>query len=143
VIPSVEITPDRGRHAVVAIIVEESRFLVIRRSEFVRAPGLLCFPGGGIEAGENFETAVKREAFEELGLNVEVANHLWSSTTLWGTKLEWLVCKRGHLQVPCPNPEEVSEVHWMKESELRCRSDLLGSLPDFFAAKDRSDFALE
>jgi len=141
--PLVEITPDRGRHAVVAIIVEESRFLVIRRSELVRAPGLLCFPGGGIEAGEDFEAAVKREAFEELSLNVEVTKHLWSSTTHWGTKLEWLVCKRRHTQEPCPNPEEVSEVHWMEEFELRSRSDLLGSLPDFFAAKDRSDFVLE
>jgi 8-oxo-dGTP pyrophosphatase MutT (NUDIX family) len=140
---SVEITPDRGRHAVVAIIIEESRFLVIRRSEFVKAPGLLCFPGGGIEAGEDFETAVRREAFEELGLNVDVVKHLWSSKTLWGTKLEWLVCTRAIHQEPSPNPEEVSEVHWMEESELRSRADLLGSLPDFFAAKDRCVFVLD
>ena len=45
-----ENTQDFGRHAVVAIIVEQSKYLVIRRSAFVRAPGLLCFPGGGIEA---------------------------------------------------------------------------------------------
>jgi 8-oxo-dGTP diphosphatase len=141
--PPVESRPDRGRHAVVAIIIEESRFLVIRRSEFVRAPGLLCFPGGGIEAGEDFETAVKRESFEELGLNVDVVKHIWSSKTHWGTKLEWLVCNRALHQEPCPNPEEVSEVHWMEERELRRRSDLLGSLPDFFAAKDRNVFVLE
>ncbi len=141
--PSDEITPDRGRHAVVAIIIEESRFLVIRRSEFVRAPGLLCFPGGGIEAGEDFETAVKREAYEELGLNVDVVKHLWSSKTLWGTKLEWLVCTRAVHQEPSPNLEEVSEIHWLEEAELRKRKDLLGSLPDFFSAKDRGVFVLD
>ena len=139
----VEITPDRGRHAVVAIIIEESRFLVIRRSELVRAPGLLCFPGGGIEFGEDFETAVKREAFEELTLNVDVIKHLWSSETLWGTKLEWLVCTRTIHQEPTPNLDEVSEIHWLNEAELRSRKDLLGSLPDFFSAKDRGDFVLD
>ena len=83
------------------------------------------------------------DSLEELGLNVNVVQHLLSSTTFWRTKLEWLVCKRGQLQEPCPNPEEVSEVHWMEESELRTKSDLLGSLPYLIAAKVRNDFVLE
>ena len=52
---------DQGRHAVVGILYEDRHFLVIRRSQHVRAPGLICFPGGGIEPGEDMETAVKRE----------------------------------------------------------------------------------
>ncbi|MEQ1829489.1 MAG: NUDIX domain-containing protein, partial [Pirellula sp.] len=83
-------TPDKGRHAVVAVIVEQSRFLVIRRSEHVRAPGLLCFPGGGIEHGEDFYEAIHRELDEELSLRVEINRHLWTSTTRWGTTLEWI-----------------------------------------------------
>jgi len=134
--------PDHGRHAVVAVIIEQSRFLVIRRSEFVRAPGLLCFPGGGIEADEDFETAICRELSEELSLQIVISQHIWTSTTRWGTKLEWLICKRYPQSVPVPAPEEVAEVHWLYEADLRVRTDLLGSIPDFFAAKDAGEFQL-
>lgn len=126
--------PDQGRHAVVAVILEESRFLVIRRSQFVRAPGLLCFPGGGIEDGEDFAEAMKRELMEELSLEVEIGSHLWSSTTRWGTKLEWLNCHRCVGSEPRAEPAEVAEVLWMTETELRERTDLLGSIPDFLIA---------
>ena len=135
--------PDHGRHAVVAVIIEQSHFLVIRRSEFVRAPGLLCFPGGGIEANEDFEAAIRRELSEELGLRLEVIQHVWTSVTRWGTKLEWLECKRDLRSVPVPAPEEVAEVHWLSEPDLRYRSDLLGSIPDFFNAKDAGEFQLQ
>ena len=94
--------PDHGRHAVVAVIIEQSRFLVIRRSEFVRAPGLLCFPGGGIEADEDFETAICRELSEELSLQIVISQHIWTSTTRWGTKLEWLICTRDPQSIPIP-----------------------------------------
>ena len=135
-------TPDRGRHAVVAVIIEQSRYLVIRRSEFVRAPGLLCFPGGGIEVGEDYEAAIGRELFEELRLSIVDSQHIWTSVTRWGTRLEWLICKLDPLSVPNPAPEEVAEVHWLQEEDLRSRQDLLGSLPDFFAAKDAGEFHL-
>jgi 8-oxo-dGTP diphosphatase len=138
-----ESSPDQGRHAVVAVIIEQSRFLVIRRSEFVRAPGLLCFPGGGIEANESFESAIQREMLEELGLAIQVTGHLWTSVTRWGTKLEWLACERSPLSMPVPAPAEVSEVLWMEEPHLRHRADLLGSIPDFFAAKDAGEFSLD
>lgn len=139
---STDSTPDRGRHAVVAVIIEQSQFLVIRRSEFVRAPGLLCFPGGGIEGNEDFESAIRRELEEELGLQVIVSQHIWTSVTRWGTQLEWLICRRIPHSIPVPAPEEVAEVHWLEEVELRSRPDLLGSIPDFFAAKDAGEFQL-
>lgn len=127
---------DQGRHAVVAVILESSRYLVIRRSQLVKAPGLLCFPGGGIEGDEDFEAAIRREMMEELGLPIEVVKHLWTSTTRWGTRLEWLACRREANCIPIPAPAEVAEVLWLGESDLRNRPDLLGSIPDFFLAKD-------
>ena len=139
---SSENTSDRGRHAVVAIIVEQSEYLVIRRSELVRAPGLICFPGGGIEANEDFESAIRRELVEELQLHVVNTKHIWTSVTKWGTQLEWLACERMPHSIPIPAPEEVSEVLWLTEAKIRNRLDLLGSLPDFFAAKDAGDFQL-
>lgn len=134
---------DRGRHAVVAVVIEQSKFLVIRRSEFVRAPGLICFPGGGIEGDEDFEAAIRREMMEELNLTIDVSRHIWTSTTRWGTKLEWLICVREQTCHPRPAPEEVAEVLWLNETDLRNRDDLLGSIPDFFLAKDAGEFELE
>ena len=135
--------PDRGRHAVVAVIREESRFLVIRRSELVRAPGLLCFPGGGIEAGESIATAMHRELMEELSLNVEIETHLWTSTTRWGTKLEWIACKRCVGSEPIAAPMEVAEILWLSHQELQNREDLLGSIPDFLTALEKGMFRIE
>jgi 8-oxo-dGTP pyrophosphatase MutT (NUDIX family) len=134
---------DAGRHAVVGIIVEEERFLVIRRSQTVRAPGLLCFPGGGIEFGEDFETAVRREFLEELELPIEVHGHIWTTETRWGTRLEWLVCSRNTSHQPQANPDEVAEVLWMDANELSRRGDLLGSMPEFLQALESGKIRLQ
>lgn len=132
-------TPDNGRHGVVAIVYEAERLLVIRRSPLVRAPNLICLPGGGIEAGETFEEAMCREMKEELNLPISVDRHLWTSVTRWGTKLEWMVCSRIDASEPQPNPWEVSEYLWLTLEELRTRDDLLGSLPDFLTAISRKE----
>ena len=134
---------DNGRHAVVAVIVEKCKFLVIRRSELVRAPGLLCFPGGGIELGESWESAIRREMLEELSLEVLIGPCLWTSVTRWGTTLEWILCARKPGSHPKAAPAEVAEVLWMTESELLDRSDLLGSLPDFFQALSVGEFRID
>lgn len=125
---------DAGRHAVVGIIREQGHFLVIRRSQLVRAPGLICFPGGGIEAGEDFHQAIRREFLEELHLPVNVHEHIWTTETRWGTRLEWLVCSRDNSLEPRANPDEVAEVLWMQIDQLAGRNDLLGSMPEFIAA---------
>ena len=47
----------RTHGAAVAVILDGDKFLIIKRSANVRAPGQYCFPGGGIEAGESNEQA--------------------------------------------------------------------------------------
>ena len=66
---------------VVAVVVERGRFLVIRRSTHVTAPGTLCFPGGAIESGETDRGALIREMKEELDLAVRPVAHLWTCQT--------------------------------------------------------------
>ena len=60
--------PSIQREGVVGVIQQEERFLVIRRSAHVVAPGKLCFPGGGIEAGESQPVALCRELMEEIAV---------------------------------------------------------------------------
>ncbi len=132
----------KRRHGAVGVVVEAGKFLVIRRSLTVRAPGLLCFPGGSIETGETPEQAVVRELREELELETHNAMHLWHSCTSWGTLLEWLLVMRHPESVPTANPSEVADVMWLEPHDLLSRSDLLGSVNDFFAAWAIGHFAL-
>lgn len=130
------VSPKYGkpRHGAVGIVVENNEFLVIRRSQFVRAPNMLCFPGGTIEIGETPEQAVVRELSEELHLTVDRPQLIWQSRTSWGTLLDWLVVERSPESQPHANEREVAEFMWLDATRLLERSDLLGSMPDFFGA---------
>src|SRR6478735_8048179 len=106
------------RRGAVAVVVRDHRFLVIRRSEHVIAPGAFCFPGGGIETGETEEQALVREFREELGATLTPVSRLWQSTTRWQTELAWWL---GIVDEACqfvPNPLEVSSVHWLSSDEM-------------------------
>jgi len=125
----------------VGVLIEEGRFLVIRRSQLVRAPGLICFPGGSIEPGEAADEAVRRECHEEIGLQVQVETHLWSSVTPWGFHLEWFQVSRHVHQQPVPNPQEVAEILWLSPEQLAGRGDLLGGMTAFLAAWQAGRFS--
>jgi 8-oxo-dGTP diphosphatase len=54
----------------IAVVEQESRFLIGQRPVGVVLAGLWEFPGGKIEAGETPEAAAVRECLEETGLEV-------------------------------------------------------------------------
>ena len=61
----------RREYAVLLPLVEkdgEVCFLLEVRSRDIRQPGDVCFPGGRVEEGENFEETALRETFEEIGI---------------------------------------------------------------------------
>jgi 8-oxo-dGTP diphosphatase len=65
----------------VKILIEnnEGRWLFLRRGmDCEWNPGRWDLPGGKIAAGESFEEALKREVFEETGLNVIILG-LWTA----------------------------------------------------------------
>ncbi len=56
---------------------DEGRLLLIKRSQNDRFnPGLWEFPGGKLEAGQDLQTALRREVIEETGLTVEPVSPL-------------------------------------------------------------------
>lgn len=105
---------------VVAVIARDGRWLMIRRAEKIKAAGFWCFPGGGIEPGEDPRAALVREIREEVGLEIVVGRQLWywerpdGGLKLWWWQ-GWLVNEG---QEPVCNPREVAEARWLSPAEI-------------------------
>ncbi len=128
---------------VVAVVLRGDKFLVIRRSQHVRAPGRYCFPGGSIETDETEEQAVVREFAEELNAPVMPIARLWSSLTITNVRLAWWQVSLTPEQSLTPNPLEVESIHWLTRDEALALPELLASNRDFYAALQRGDFELQ
>jgi 8-oxo-dGTP diphosphatase len=108
--------------------------LVIRRSQFVRAPGAYCFPGGTVEEGETESEALCRELQEELGCDVVPLERIWRSVTAWQVELSWWLAELSAGAVLLPNPAEVESIHWFTVEELWELPQLLSSNREFLAS---------
>jgi len=131
------------RFGAVGVIVEEGKFLVIRRAPHISAGGKICFPGGGIEAGEEEETALVRELWEELRVRVRPVRRLWRSVTPWNVHLAWWLAVRIDIGPLDPQADEVSEYRWLAADELSAEIDLLSSNREFLAAVAAGEIRLD
>ena len=122
------------RRGVVAVALRGEQFLVIRRSQLVRAPGMHCFPGGAIEPGESEPEAIRREMLEELALDARPQRLIWRSVTAWGVELAWWLTEIDSAAVPVANPLEVESFHWLSAAEIRGLTELLASNVEFLDA---------
>src|SRR4051812_25790263 len=52
---------------------------VLVSDEYIRGSYITKFPGGGLEFGEGTRECLKRECQEELNLEVEVTDHLYTT----------------------------------------------------------------
>jgi 8-oxo-dGTP pyrophosphatase MutT (NUDIX family) len=125
--------PPIRKRGVVAVVLDGERFLVIRRSQHVRAPGMFCFPGGAIEPGVTEVQAVAREMLEELSVVARPARRLWESVTPWHVHLAWWLVEIAPGAAIVPQPAEVESFHWLTAAEMRRMSDVLSSNLEFFA----------
>jgi 8-oxo-dGTP pyrophosphatase MutT (NUDIX family) len=122
------------KHGVVAVILRGERFLVIRRSQSVRAPGMYCFPGGGIEPGESEEQALCRELHEELSVAARPIRRLTENVTPWQVHLAWWLAEIAVEAELIPHPDEVDSFHWLTAAEIRALPNLLASNVEFLDA---------
>ena len=63
---------------VYGILINEQRQVLVS-DEFIRGSYFTKFPGGGLEFGEGTRDCLKREFMEEMKLNVEVGDHIYTT----------------------------------------------------------------
>lgn len=63
---------------VYGILINEKNELLVS-DEYIRGGYYTKFPGGGLEFGEGTRECLKREFMEEMNLNVEVGEHIYTT----------------------------------------------------------------
>jgi 8-oxo-dGTP pyrophosphatase MutT (NUDIX family) len=108
------------------------RFLIIKRPEDKEAVGLLAFPGGKVESKDHNDAesrdailnAVKREIFEEIGINIfdpiryVVSNHFKSSNGSECLILVFHCVLNKTNPIANPSAREVPEYYWLTTEEI-------------------------
>ncbi|MCC6224381.1 MAG: NUDIX hydrolase [Thermoleophilia bacterium] len=78
----VEHSTRRGRHHdVTFFVISDGRVALIQKPHY--EPGLWRPPGGGLKPGEDFVAGARREALEELGVDVELRRYLVRTEALF------------------------------------------------------------
>jgi ADP-ribose pyrophosphatase YjhB (NUDIX family) len=109
------------RPSVYAVIIKNDHLLMIRGKSNQR----LSLPGGGVSLDETFETALKRELWEETGLELVSAEY-WKSfenfvyfealNTYWHVYLEIYTVQVGNLDLALSdsnNPDDEGSPEWI------------------------------
>ncbi|MGB7275700.1 MAG: 8-oxo-dGTP diphosphatase MutT, partial [Geitlerinemataceae cyanobacterium] len=97
---------------------DRKQILIDRRLESGLLGGLWEFPGGKIEPGETIEACIVREIQEELGIEIEVGEHLMTidhAYTHFRVTLNVYHCRYVSGE---PRAIECQEVRWVKLDEL-------------------------
>ena len=130
------------QRAAIGVILRAGSLLMITRADTELAPGMVCFPGGGVKSGETIETALVREFQEELSVEVIPDRELWRSRSPRGTELHWWLAGLCEQQLIVPNPAEVAAFQWLEIEEIQRLENVLQSNHEFFEAWNDGRFAV-
>ena len=138
----IHIKRDYPLGAVVSVIFDGARFLTIKRSQQVKAPGAIGFAGGGVEPNESQADAIVREMREELGVTVTPVKRVWSCLTPRGVELNfWQVSFVGGQRIKI-DPVEVEFFAWHTSATLREQFNLISSAVPFLDAWEGGEVEL-
>jgi 16S rRNA (adenine1518-N6/adenine1519-N6)-dimethyltransferase len=113
-------------HRIVRVFVfnPEGKLLLQQRSQTVDFPGLWDQSvGGHVDAGEDYETAAKREAQEELGLDhlelLRLGKYYTERENPGGKFKRFNMVYRAETSIqPTFDPEEVAQVRWVAPDQV-------------------------
>ena len=107
------------KHIGVAVIANsQGNLLIDRRLEQGLMGGLWEFPGGKIEANESVEACIRREVREELGLEIEVREHLITIAHDYLRFRVTLIVHYCHYLGGQPQTLECQDIRWVTVEEL-------------------------
>jgi ADP-ribose pyrophosphatase YjhB (NUDIX family) len=99
----------------VAAVLCKDRLVLLEQRAFGSAFGLWALPGGMLEFGEQTESALTREVFEETGLNVEVGSLLG---VMGGNKVCIIFYEANLIGGDLAKSDESLEVKWFSFEDI-------------------------
>ena len=100
-----------------AIIERDGRFLITKRQKGVHLEGYWEFPGGKCDPGETIATCVSRELLEELDVDIDVGEEVFTTSHTYPDRtveLHFVECQlRGD-----PRPQVGQELRWAERKDL-------------------------
>lgn len=119
--PKVSI-PRHYKKVVVGILIDGKKVLVSRRKKDQSFSGLLEFPGGKVEAGEDERRALQREFREEVGVEISVRPSF--EKIVQHEKKQVLYFHRCRILTGKAKSMEGQEVMWMDQDKLEAKKFL-------------------
>jgi 8-oxo-dGTP diphosphatase len=109
-------------HKIIGVAViwnDQGQILIDRRLPESMMGGLWEFPGGKVEVGESVCECIQREIKEELGIEIEVGEHLISINHTYTQLRVTLVVHHCRHLAGIPQPLQCDEVRWVSLDELQ------------------------
>jgi mutator protein MutT len=100
------------------VIYQHGKVIIKRRPPGSHHEGFWEFPGGKKESWESLSDCLKRELFEELGIDVRVEEHLYTLTHEYDHAVIILHFFRCTLLSEGIEPEAGSEIRWVHPEDL-------------------------
>jgi len=108
-------------HKIIGVAViwnDKGQILIDRRRSGGTMGGLWEFPGGKVEPSETVEECIKREIYEELGIEIEVGKHLITIDHTYTHLRVTLTVHNCRYLGGVPQPIECEEIRWVTLDEL-------------------------
>jgi 8-oxo-dGTP diphosphatase len=108
-------------HKIIGVAViwnDQKQILIDRRRPEGAMGGLWEFPGGKIEPGETIQECIQREISEELGIVIEVGEHLITIDHSYINLRVTLTVHHCRHVTGVPQPLESDEIRWVTLEEL-------------------------
>tara|TARA_R110000868_G_scaffold22642_1_gene92725 strand:- start:3063 stop:3533 length:471 start_codon:yes stop_codon:yes gene_type:complete len=117
-----ELTAEPPRRAAGVLIhtADTTRFLFVKRSDFVNYPGTWSVPGGFSEPGETSWQTASRECQEETGQDISTWPHvkIWQQHVSWPKGQYMLLACAVDREFTCDTNWETSEFRWCSLDEI-------------------------